>query len=273
MSTEPVITIIRNQIQESWIKKSQKRDHIEKIQKNLESLLSSMGEIDDRQVNGIDISSKKNNIESFLKEYFDISEDELETEDQKQRFELEVKRSLITIELEDIENRIASCNRRLKMTDPELGVFGIDDYEPASLEAYTKIILLERDLRNVIVDTLEGVEDNWWNILPKETREGAEKKFKDEMLQKNMPQNFLREIDFIDFSDYEEIFKGKIGKRVFFNGNDKAQWAIVTKLSDMRILRNKIMHRPPLDEEEFIKFQAHHADIMSFVKGIEKTNG
>lgn len=270
MASGEVITIIREQIQNSWQKKVQMRSKFENVEKNLQTLLHSIGEIDDRQVNGIDISTKKEDLESFLKKYFDITDDDLRTENQKQRFALELKRAQITISLDDIENRIASCNRRMMMTDPELEIFGIDDYDPKSVEAYTKIILLERDLRNLIVNTLEPLDKNWWNELPKDTKTEAEKGFKNEISKFGVTQSMLRKIDFIDFSDYEAIFKGRKTKKIFFGGSDEKQWAIITKLSDLRQLRNKIVHRPPLTDDEFVKFQASHSDLMSFVKELEK---
>ena len=160
MTSGELITIIRDQIQNSWQKKVQIRNEFENVEKNLRALLVSMGEVDDRQVSGIDISTKKENMDSFLKEYFDITDNDLVTEDQKQRFDLEVKRAMITIDLEYIENRIASCNRRLVMEDPNLKIFGIDDYDPKSSEAYIMTIILERDLRNLILNTLEPIEKN-----------------------------------------------------------------------------------------------------------------
>ena len=272
MASGELVTIIRNQIQNSWQKKVQARNEFENVEKNLRVLLVSIGEVDNRQVSGIDISTKKENLDSFLKEIFDITEKDLETENQKQRFDLEVKRAEITIRLEDIENRIASCNRRLVMTDPNLEVFGIEDYDPRSLEAYIKIITLERDLRDLIVNTFEPLEEkNWWHeYIPEGTRTSAEASLKDEMSKFEVPKNELREIDFVDFSDYEEIFKGKRSKRIFFGGSDEKQWAAITKISDLRKLRNKIVHRPPLDDEEFQKFCTYHSDVMSFVKELEK---
>ena len=152
-------------------------------------------------------------------------------------------------------------------------IFGIDDYDPRSVEAYTKTISLERELRNMIVNTLEPLEKDWWNGLPEETKRNAEEGFKNELSKFGIPQSTLREIDFIDFSDYEEIFKGRKIKNIFFGGSDEKQWAIITKLSDLRQLRNKIVHRPPLTDDEFVKFQASHSDVMSFVKEMEEKNG
>ena len=94
--------------------------------------------------------------------------------------------------------------------------------------------------------------------------------FKDELSKFGVPQSALRKIDFLDFSDYEGIFRWRKCKKIFFGGNDVRQWAIVTKLADLRGLRNKIMHRPPLTDEEFGKFQAYHSDVMSFVKELKK---
>ena len=130
---EATITIIRNQIQGLRIKKIQASDKFQKIEKSLEKLLHSMEEVDDRQVNGIDILEHRGDMESKLKDLFHITEEELETKEQKERFSLELERALVINEMTEIEERIASWNKKLVSTDSTLSVFGVDEYDKNSL--------------------------------------------------------------------------------------------------------------------------------------------
>jgi len=274
MKSNDLITIIRTQIQDSWFKKEQVRERLGSVEKNLKTLIESMEEVDDRRVSGVDISRYKDDLELFLKKHFDLTDRDLETEEQKERFELELKRAKITIELEELENRIANFNKRIMLIDTNSGIFGPENYEPRNLETYTSLITLEKALRDLIMNTFEsnGIA-NWWDEqIPKDPRTSAEAGFDDEMSKFEFSQNEIRKIDFLDFSAYEEVFKGRTSRKCFFNGSEPKQWAIITKLSDIRLLRNKIVHRPPLDDEELEKFRSSHSDIMSFVKKLEEKN-
>ena len=272
MTNRELASILRNQIQDSLQEKGQKRYELENVEKNLESLLLSMEEVDDRQIKGIDISGKKEGLESFLKINFDITDDDLVTANEKLRFALELKRAEITIELKNIDDRIASCNRRMMIADPSFEIFGNEDYDPRSVEAYNKILKLEKDLRNLIVNILENIDrKNWWkNSIPERIQEDVGKLYNEELARSNLQSGRLREIDFADFSHYEQIFKEK--PNAFFSG-DEQKWAIVSKLADMRKLRNAVMHGRTLSDEEFTKLQTCHTDIMKFVKELERKNG
>ncbi|MBT4325819.1 MAG: hypothetical protein HOD60_02770 [Candidatus Nitrosopelagicus sp.] len=271
---EATITIIRNQIQGLRIKKIQASDKFQKIEKSLEKLLHSMEEVDDRQVNGIDILEHRGDMESKLKDLFHITEEELETKEQKERFSLELERALVINEMTEIEERIASWNKKLVSTDSTLSVFGVDEYDKNSLEAYAKVANLERELRNHIMDTFSNQvprDKNWWNsAIPEDVRKSAEGKLQDFLNDSKIEtdNSMLEKIDFLDFSDYEAIFRqtGNRIKNTFFNGSDEQRLDVASILSRLRELRNKIMHRPPLTEEELSKFRVYYSDIMHYLK-------
>lgn len=267
--TSELITIIRNQIQDTWDKRIQVRERLGSIEKNLKMLLESMEEIDDRRVNGINISTYKKDLESFLKKHFDITDKDLETTEQKERFDLELMRAETTIELEDLENRIANCNGRLLQIDTSSTIFGPENYEPRNLEMYNLLITLEKTLRDMIQNTFESNEiKKWWkNNIPKDCRTRADEKYYDE-ISKEVPTNEIRKTDFLDYSDYSEILNYGANKNIFFKSVQEKS-AIITKLDELRSLRNKIVHRPPLDDDESDKFRIYYSDIMSFANKVE----
>jgi len=267
MTDIELASILRNKIQDSLQKRGQKRYELETVEKNIQPLLLSMQEVDNRETRGIDVSGKKEGLELFLKDHWDITDDDLVTENEKLRFALEVKRVKISIELEDIDNRIASYNRRLVLANPDMKIFGIEEYDQKNSEAYIKTITMERDLRNLIVKTLDKKFENWWNKLEPESKQRAEKAFELELSELGVPQSTLRKIDFVDFSDYEQIFNWRESKTIFFDGKDVKQWAVITKLSELRELRNTIMHARTLSDEEFTKFEAHTKALTSNASG------
>ena len=273
MAPGELVTIIRNQIQDSWNKRTQVRERLGSLEKNLAMLLESIEEIDDRRVNGIDISTYKEDLKSFLKKHFDINDRDLETAEQKQRFDLEMKRAETTIELEDLENRIANCNGRLVQVDASSGTFGTENYEPRNLEMYNLLITLEKALRNMILKTFEssGIKKWWKGNIPKGSRKMADEKYREDRPKFEFPAIGIRPIDYLDFSDYYQIFNYGPNHKIFFQ-NDQEKGAILTKLYELRDLRNKIVHRPPLDDGESDKFRIYYSDIMSFVKKLEKQN-
>jgi hypothetical protein len=239
----------------------------EKNDDQLQILLKSINERDNRQVNGIAISSKKEELEIFLKEHFDISEESLENDKQRKRLDLEITRAEIIIELEFINNEIANSNTQIITINPNLDVFVVDDYDQDSLEVYSKITHLERDIRNMIVNTLES-KPNWWtDIIPQGIQDDVRKKIDDQFTESDRSETKLREIDFVDFSHYEEIFKkkGNTILSLFFNGKNEFRWKIISSLENLRELRNKIMHRPPLNADELMSFHTHYSTIKNYV--------
>ena len=271
MSQAGLITIIRDQIQKLRMDKLRVISKFENIEKRMKLILSEMDEVDDRRIDGIDILEHGGNLKGRLQELFDITEDELATNDQKQRFAAELERAEIVLDMMEIENRIASCNKRLLIVDPTLTVFGIENYDQKSLEVYGNTVHLETSLRNLIIDVLEPEDKGWWNKLPQGVQESANKGYEEAVSKLKTSENMLRRIDFIDFSHYEGIFTGNKVKNLFFDGSPERMWSMVTKLSELRELRNKIMHRPPLNEDEYAKFQMLYPDVVNIIKEIRGT--
>ena len=271
MSQAGLITIIRDQIQKLRMDKLRVISKFENIEKRMNLILSEMDEVDDRRIDGIDILEHGGNLKERLQELFDITEDELATNDQKQRFATELERAEIVLDMMEIENRIASCNKRLLIVDPTLTVFGIENYDQKSLEVYGNTVHLETSLRNLIIDVLEPEDKGWWSKLPQGVQESANEGYEEAVSKIKAPENMLRRIDFIDFSHYEGIFTGNKVKNLFFDGSPERMWSMVTKLSELRELRNKIMHRPPLNEDEYAKFQMLYPDVVNIIKEIRGT--
>jgi hypothetical protein len=268
MSQAGIVTIIRDQIQKLRMDKLRVITKFENIEKRMKLILSEMDEVDDRRIDGIDILEHGGNLKGRLQELFDITEDELATNDQKQRFAAELERAEIVLDMMEIENRIASCNKRLLIVDPTLTVFGIENYDQKSLEVYGNTVHLETSLRNLIIDVLEPEDKGWWSKLPQGVQESANEGYEEAVSKIKAPENMLRRIDFIDFSHYEGIFTGNKVKNMFFGGSPERMWGMVTKLSELRELRNKIMHRPPLNDDEYAKFQMLYSDVLGMIKKI-----
>jgi len=263
-----LVEFLRNEITHLRNEEIKIIDNFEKTNEQLEIFLKSINKHDNRQINGIDISVHKENLEIFLIDFFDISKEELENDEQRQRFDLEIKRANLTIELEQIRNKIANSNTRLITEDPTLDIILIETFDVNTLDVYRKITFLERDLRNWILNILEKIGKNGWeDLIPVETQKKTNELFDVENSKLNNIPNILRKIDFLDFSDYEAIFKQsrKIILHRFFNGSEEGRWKTVSSLGALRELRNKIMHRPPLNNIEIMNFHTHYSIIRTHV--------
>ena len=276
MSEAETIEIIRNQIQNLGIRKISLSNQFDKIDESLQILLQSMDETDERTVNGIDVMGHKHNLESMLKDFWQVTEDDLESSEQKERFALELERALIIGELTEVKERIASWNKRMITINPSLPMFGVDEFDKKSLEAYAKIANLEREIRNYIIETLENkIGKNWWSDgIPDETKDTSREKMNDAGKDFEADKSMLREIDFLDFSDYEKIFQQdrRLILEEFFNNNEVKRGGMISKLSELRPLRNKIMHRQPLDDNEYSKLQVLYSDIINEIKKTKERN-
>ena len=111
MSQTGLVTIIREQIQKLRMDKMKVINRFENIEKRMKQILNEMGEIDDRRIDGIDMLEYNGNLKERLKELFDITDDDLATNDQRERFDAELERAEIVLDMMEIENRIASCNK------------------------------------------------------------------------------------------------------------------------------------------------------------------
>ena len=268
----PDVVIIEKMVQGLIEEKSILSFKHEKIIKELSEHLEIMGEPDDRNIldkisviNSIDDAEEKT-LEVWLKDIFHITEDELKTDDQKKRFVLEVERATITEKIVQVNNDFAKTNQQLKRIDPTREFIGMSSWDASSLEAYGKIASLERRLRDWIHEKWYNQNKSYWNddrfYFPK-IKKDIDEDFESHFSSKSN----LRKIDFLDFSAYGQILgKDKpFEKDRFFKGNTSKQRKIVSHLEDVQILRNKIMHRPPLNDEEYNRLNVFYHEIRKII--------
>ena len=274
MSQQNIISIIENDIKNLIEEKNILSINHTKIIEELRLHLELMGEIDDRQINKIDVinhisDTEKITLETWLKDtVFHITDDELRTDDQKKRFDLEVERARIIQKIVAIDNEFAKKNQQLKKIDSTRDFIGMETWDVNSLEAYGKIASLERKLRDWIDDIWTNHEIKYWNDS-NFFNESRKKEIDGEIKFLNMSNSNVRKIDFADFSDYEEILnkeKPQFTRNRFFGGNVEKQRKMITHLADIRKLRNTVMHRPPLNDEEHKRLDVFYREIIEIIE-------
>ena len=275
MSQRNILKIIENDIQELHVRKKILYNNFETIIKALDDHLKLMEMPDNRTIQKIAIvdhieDKEKKTLEVWLKnDLFHIEDHELQTDDQKKRFRLEVERAQIIEKIIALDNELAKKNQQVKIVDPTRDFIGMDNWDLSSLDAYGKMASLERDLRNWIHESYQSKTKNYWKDSDFLSSLGDDRVLKInknyDMAESSYGHSMLRKIDFLDFSDYEAILKveGKDWlKNKFFGGSVEKQRKMVSNLSEMRELRNKIMHRPPLTYSERKKFDVFHDEII-----------
>jgi len=271
--TNTDVSIIENQVQDLIEDKNILSYDHKKIREELREHLELMEEPDDRQVNKISIithieDTEKKTLEVWLRDdVFHITEDELRTDDQKKRFSLEVERARILEKIVAVDNEFAKKNQQLKRIDPTREFIGMKNWDVNSLEAYGKIASLERNLRDWIHDIWFDHNKKYWDddaFYIKEEKEGIDKQFKSDSLFNSQ----LRKIDLLDFSAYEWILEktGRFTVDYFFNSNGVKQKKMVTHLRDVKKLRNKVMHRPPLNDGERSSLNVFYHEIIKIIE-------
>ena len=274
MSQQNIISIIENDIKNLIEEKNILSINHKKIIEELRLHLELMGEIDDRQINKIDVinhisDTEKITLETWLKDtVFHITDDELRTDDQKKRFDLEVERARIIQKIVATDNEFAKKNQQLKKIDSTRDFIGMETWDVNSLEAYGKIASLERKLRDWIDDIWTNHEIKYWNDS-NFFNESRKKEIDGEIKFLNMSNSNVRKIDFTDFSDYEEILnkeKPQFTRNRFFGGNVEKQRKMITHLADIRKLRNTVMHRPPLNDEEHKRLDVFYREIIEIIE-------
>jgi len=247
-------------------------DH-KKIREELHEHLELMGEIDDRKINKISYMShiedkEEKTLESWLRDdVFHITEDELQTDDQKKRFSLEVNRARIIEKIISVENNFAKKNQQLKRIDPTREFIGMENWDVNSLEAYGKIASLERKLRDWIHDIWFNHKKKYWDddaFYVKNIKTDIDEDFK----MQSSSNSQLRKIDLLDFSAYGNILKktGRFTVNAFFENNGEKQQKMVTHLRDVQELRNMVMHRPPLNDGEHAKLNVFYHEIIKIIE-------
>jgi len=281
MSKSDNITIIENKIQILIDDKNILSSNHKKIIEELRVHLELMEEIDDRQITKIDIINHITDgdimtLEIWLKDFFHITDDELRTDDQKKRFNLELRRAEIINQIIDVDNQFAESNQILKTLDDSREFIGMDEWDPVTLKAYGMIASLERKIRRWIDDLYSKQLTKYWDhddFIKSLTTQRYDKinlNYND-YVEKSTPESYpLSPIDFVDFSDYENILKSDSGQlnaqTIFFKRGGKLQGKMMTYLSDMRELRNKVMHRPPLSIQQNYELERLYQNIMKIIK-------
>ncbi len=289
MSQRNILKIIENEIQELHMERKILYNNYENIIRELGEHLKLMEIPDDRQINKISVVHRiddpvnssmdittplKKTLAVWLKDdVFHIDDDELRTDDQKKRFRLEVERAEIIEKIIKVDNEFAKKNQQVKIIDPtrDFSYFGLEDWDLSSLDLYGKIASLEIDLRNWIHDVYRNKTKNYWKDPDFISSLGGRFEKINENYDITLSSygvSMLRKIDFLDFSDYESILKveGKQWlKNNFFHGSIEEQRKMISNLSEMRELRNKIMHRPPLNDQERKKFDVFYDEIIKII--------
>ena len=90
------------------------------------------------------------------------------------------------------------------------------------------------------------------------------KKINDNYKVQALSDSQIRKIDLLDFADYEKILSNekKFQTNAFFSGNVQKQRKMITHLEDIRKLRNTVMHRPPLNDEEHKRLDVFYREII-----------
>jgi hypothetical protein len=277
MSQRNILKIIENEIQELHIARKILYNNYENIIRELGEHLKLMEMPDDRQINKISVvhridDREKKTLELWLKDdVFHIDDNELRADDQKKRFRLEVERAGIIEKIIKVDNEFAKKNQQIKIVDPTRDFIGLEDWDLSSLDLYGKIASLEIDLRNWIHDVYQNKTKNYWKDPDFISSLGGRFEKINENYDISLSSygtSMLRKIDFLDFSDYELILKveGKQWlKNNFFHGSIEEQRKMISNLSEMRELRNKIMHRPPLNDQEHKKFDVFYDEIIKII--------
>ena len=255
---------VREELHLLWESREDVRDEVGKLQKKLDYVLTSMGEIDDINTDGIDIASHKHELEEYLKKYFDLTEEkDLSTEDGRERFSLVVKRANQKIILEEIENRMERANLALKEIDSDANIFGLKNYDPRNLELYNMLITLEGKLRKLIEHAFRN-DKKWWKTrLPHDVRYRADEKFeREEKFKKEYSTRAFQKVEFLDFSDYVEIVKKRDNEEYFFSKKIfPSKSFLLTRLEELAPMRNIIVHRPPLEENDATRFRLFFKEL------------
>jgi len=280
MSRRDTVTILENKLQTLIEEKNILSISHKNIIEDLRIHLELMGEIDDRRINKLyminDISdAEKITLEVWFKKFFHISDDELRTDDQKKRFDLDLRRAQITSQIIDVDNEFAETNQRLKIVDSTREFIGMGDWDPTTLKAYGMIASLERKIRRWIDQIYSNEmpkywrDDNFITTLTKDRYEVINSKYNDFVAESSAENYPLIQMDFVDFSDYEKILestKGQLNaKKHFFKGGSELQGSMITYLRDLRELRNQVMHRPPLNSQQNNELEILYSKIMKII--------
>lgn len=124
-------------------------------------------------------------------------------------------------------------------------------------DCYSLLRLLEKNLRNFIVEEMSKLTPRWWRQrIPPDVRTNAQlRKQEREKPYPGRVQQDLPVWEYLDFSDYEKIIIMAINWNEIFQSVFVRQDAFTVKMSEIRIHRNDIAHMrelPVQDREAFV---------------------
>ena len=256
------------------------KTEIGNLNKRIQKLAEDDGGTDDRRLDGVQVIVSDDEMQEWLTNKFDIGNDELVTEYQKERLYCETERAKLYRKLHRVQDRIS---RDCVLLD-QLGLAPRMDFFEGTqndAELYTMMVKLESSLRRLILRKFGKDETIWWEEkIDKGIRDDIIKKKKDELPSERK----FRDVEYLDFADYLQVIvestlpKGTKStnwdefKDVFgIYGNDESdkRW-LGSRLDELKTMRNVIMHRPPLGKQEEKKFRIYYGEI---VEAIRKKEG
>lgn len=292
---------------------------IQEIQERLDKLLELLEQIDDRKIDVTKLDkaiiahvgqhledqlfSESKNVEEFnplrdyMKNFFDITDDELDDEQRHERFALEVGRAALQIQVYFLENQIESLQRQAlklhKDTDdyiltrkflaehaptrrrgrPRLSRATLGDGESHSEREPKKPILVQFDmihelelkLRELLKEVFSEQQD-WWNkFIPFEIREKCQYRNRKNPEYENLLNEQSSDlIDKLMFSEVQMTITGS-GNSNFndlfkdiFDGYHYAN----SRLIEANILRNKICHQETLNKKKQMQLEHIKSELI-----------
>ena len=206
--------------------------------------------------------------DKIVKKEFDVSnEKDLSTIEGRERFSLEVSRAFQKIKLEEIERRIEREDTALKEIDDDANVFGLKNYDPRNLELYNMLTALEAKLRKLVEHAFRN-DPKWWkHNIPGDVRKRADENFDlEEEFRKEYSERSFRRVEFLDFRDYYEIIINGNNEEYFFSKKIfPSKNFLLTRLSELAPMRNIIVHRPPLEENDAKRFRLFYKELTDYI--------
>ena len=302
--------------------------NIENIQSELDEVLESLGQNDDRKIDVIKLPDELvNNViadfvhehdESFIhnvnlndvdtwvsnifekhilkllfdhmKDFFDVTDDELESKQHRTRFALEVGRAILQIYTRSLESNMETLQKKLLKLHPFTTDFPLPTLDTAKLERFDyvhvadkpdidlesksekpiikqfEIIMeLETKLRELLKKIFSGQTD-WWNkFVPLEITEKCQKRNRNnpdfERIQREQDSDLiellmLREIQMIITGSDNDNFS-----RLFRNIFDGYHY-VNSRLIEASILRNQICHMNELNPKKQMQLENIKSELV-----------
>ena len=180
----------------------------------------------------------------------------MEAEDRIKLFGM--SHSLVERELDKVERKYQIDLQRLAKDDKDEEYYPQFDLalrtEAAQMaKHYELFYCLEKSIRKLISETLEGVHgENWWDLrVPDKVKENVKTNMTRE-IDSGICLRSEHEIDFSSFGELGEIVRGNWDNFDAIFTSEKAFSKIMTSLN---MLRNPIAHCCPMAEDEIIRLR------------------